>query len=48
MFQVIAHHAADAYVICHCKNITACTSCCSENCYMTVQKYSERYKLVWL
>jgi len=32
-FQVIAHHAADANVICHCKNITACTSCCSANCH---------------
>lgn len=32
-FQVIAHHAADANVICHCKNITACTSCCPENCH---------------
>lgn len=36
-FQVIAHHAADANVICHCKKkITACTSCCPENCPMIV------------
>lgn len=46
-FQVIAHHAADANGICHCKNITACISCCSELSYDCL-KILLNFITVWL